>query len=131
MSKQSKKLWAERKKNAAIVDRLKGNQKPKESKQDYVLGSQVQAAIPTFERLFALPEIVRDSSRLLNRGWTHPDFSTVQLSAAAKALSAHASRSLRAMIAARWFVSIETGSSFDTVGVHHRQFKKSLGLTGS
>lgn len=82
--------------------------------QPAVIRDKVFRHVPSFENLFALPDIKRNRRVLLDT-WKHPDFSPEQINAARKAVLARATSAKLALTAARHFVSDDTRYSFDTV----------------
>jgi CspA family cold shock protein len=87
------------------------------------IGLGVEAAMQTFERLFALREIQKNPHLLCSHELI-PSFSGEQIAAAACAVVTHSAFKQRPAIAARWFIAGQTGLEFDTVARYHRWYLK-------
>jgi hypothetical protein len=94
--------------------------KPKKAKEETAItqdGRAVESAIPDYVKLFTDAAVRKSPQSQLTRGVA--GFSRAQLDAALNALGSR-DASQRPCIAARYFVSAQTGKSYETVAEHHR-----------
>lgn len=99
-----------------------GKRKQVAEKSEYVVGREVDRALPRFEQLCAeiakLPKRARTSPKKLSAA-LGADFKQRELEAAARAPGTP-------LQAARWFVSMDRKMPYDTVATYHKRFRKAV-----
>lgn len=98
-----------------------GNRKKEHEKWPNIVGPQVEALIPHFQKLFAKPEI---EEKIVLVSVDIPDYGQSEINAAREALRSRGSRKDRPKIAARWAVALSMGRDVDWVNDHHKAYMR-------
>ena len=101
------------------------HKKTEDRKQSTKIGRAVDAAIPRFAGLLeAVPKSIKGNHESLKRSFAKDGLPREEIEACIAGIRSRTAISTRPLVAARYYVSLTMGTSFDLVGEYHREYRR-------